>query len=91
MELKIHRIQTNQDYTAYNIRTYISSEEKVIYDFLEIENKLNKYTIEELLDEMVVQGNAMSINFNDNKCDAIRYDIIFIDDMNKKNTYTIKD
>lgn len=91
MELKIHRIQTNKDYTAYNIRTYLSSDEKVIYDFLEIENKLSKDDIEELLDEMTVQGNAMSVNFNDNKCDVIRYDIVFIDDMNKKNTYTIKD
>ena len=91
MELKIHIIQTNKDYTSYNIRTYISSEDKVIYDFLEIENKLNKDNIEELLNEMIVQGNAMSVNFNDYKCDVIRYDIIFIDDMNEKSTYTIKD
>ena len=91
MELKIHRIQTNKDYTEYNIRTYISSEDKVIYDFLEIENKLNKDNIEKLLNEMIVQGNAMGVNFNDYKCDVIRYDIIFIDYMNKKSTYTIKD
>lgn len=90
MELKIHRIQTNEQYTSYNIRTYITNEREIIYDFLEIENKLNKENIEELLSKMICQGNSMSLDFNNYSCKVIRYDIIFIDDMNKKNTYTIK-
>lgn len=48
----------------YNIRTWMSQDEEVILDFLEIENKLNKKNIEEILDEMELHGNSMELSYN---------------------------
>lgn len=63
MELVIMKILYDKD-DNYNIRTWMSQDEEVILDFLEIENKLNKENIEEILSEMELHGNSMELSYN---------------------------
>lgn len=63
MELII--LQINYDeYNNTNIRTYMSQDEDVILDFLEIEGILNHENIEELLDKMIIHGQSMDIGYS---------------------------
>lgn len=84
MELII--LQINYDeYNNTNIRTYMSQDEDVILDFLEIEGILNHENIEELLDKMVIHGQSMDIGYSQHVM-RVEYRIKLID-MNGRKLY----
>lgn len=60
MILKINYDECNNT----NIRTYMSQDEDVILDFLEIEGILNHENIEDIIDRMDIQGQSMDISYS---------------------------
>lgn len=82
MELVILQINYDEcDNT--NIRTYMTQDEEVILDFLEIEGILDKENIEEIIDKMVIHGQSMDIGYSQHPM-RTEYRIKLIDMNNRK-------
>lgn len=63
MELIILQINYDECNNT-NIRTYMSQDEDVILDFLEIEGILNHENIEDIIDKMDIYGQSMDISYS---------------------------
>lgn len=63
MELIIMQINYDECNNT-NIRTYISTDEETILDFLEIEGIINQENIEDIIDKMTIQGQSMDISYS---------------------------
>ena len=63
MELIILQINYDECNNT-NIRTYMSQDEDVILDFLEIEGILNHENIEDIIDRMDIHGQSMDISYS---------------------------
>ena len=82
MELVIQQINFDECNNT-NIRTYMTQDEDVILDFLEIEGILNTENIEDIIDKMVIYGQSMDIGYSQHPM-RIEYRIKLID-MNGRN------
>ena len=63
MELIILQINYDECNNT-NIRTYMSQDENVILDFLEIEGILNHENIEDIIERMDIHGQSMDISYS---------------------------
>lgn len=63
MELIILQINYDECNNT-NIRTYMTQDENVILDFLEIEGILNHENIEDIIDRMDIHGQSMDISYS---------------------------
>lgn len=82
MELVIQQINFDEC-DNINIRTYMSQDEEVILDFLEIEGILDKENIEEIIDRMTIHGQSMDISYSQHPM-RTEYRIKLIDMNNRK-------
>jgi hypothetical protein len=82
MELVILQINYDEcDNT--NIRTYMTQDEEVILDFLEIEGIINHENIEDIIDKMTIHGQSMDIGYSQHPM-RTEYRIKLIDMNNRK-------
>ena len=82
MELIILQINYDECNNT-NIRTYMSQDENVILDFLEIEGILNHENIEDIIDRMDIHGQSMDISYSQHPV-RTSYKIKLIDMNNRK-------
>ena len=82
MELVIQKILIDKCKNI-NTRTWMTSDEDVILDFISIEGILDHENIEDIIDRMVCHGNSMDLAY-DMKPMEIKYRIKLIDMNNRK-------
>lgn len=85
MRLTITRRQHNDTMFAYNERTYETTNDDIILDFLnEYDGEGNiREWVEENLRYMNTLHNQMSLGYDDKECDKVDYSIVFDNDITK--------